>query len=60
MGGEGAGVGGARANGDERIKDIAALVTEKSNDDDGVADIIDRYVLGKEPIPPASGGKGAG
>lgn len=55
-----AGAGVAMANGDERIKGIAALVTEKSNDDDGVADIIDRYVLGKEPFPPASGGKGAG
>jgi Cof subfamily protein (haloacid dehalogenase superfamily) len=42
-----AGVGVAMANGDERIKKIADLVTEKSNDDDGVADIIEQYILGK-------------
>jgi Cof subfamily protein (haloacid dehalogenase superfamily) len=42
-----AGVGVAMANADERIKKIADLVTEKSNDDDGVADIIEQYVLGK-------------
>jgi Cof subfamily protein (haloacid dehalogenase superfamily) len=40
-----AGVGVAMVNGDKRIKDIAAVVTERSNDDDGVVDIIDRYVL---------------
>jgi Cof subfamily protein (haloacid dehalogenase superfamily) len=40
-----AGTGVAMINGDERIKDIAEVVTEKSNDDDGVADIIQRYVL---------------
>jgi hydroxymethylpyrimidine pyrophosphatase-like HAD family hydrolase len=32
-------------NGDERIKEIAALVTEKTNDEDGVAEVIERYVL---------------
>ncbi|MDR1324719.1 MAG: Cof-type HAD-IIB family hydrolase [Treponema sp.] len=42
-----AGVGVAMANGDERIKSIASIVTEKSNDDDGVADVIDHYLLGK-------------
>ncbi|GHV73934.1 haloacid dehalogenase [Spirochaetia bacterium] len=46
-----AGIGVAMANGDERIKDIAAMVTDKSNDDDGVADLIERYILGKESIP---------
>jgi Cof subfamily protein (haloacid dehalogenase superfamily) len=46
-----AGVGVAMANGDERIKAIADVVTERSNNDDGVADIIDRYVFGKIPIP---------
>ncbi|MDR0721170.1 MAG: Cof-type HAD-IIB family hydrolase [Treponema sp.] len=40
-----AGLGVAMINGDERIKDLAAIVTERSNDDDGVADIIERYVL---------------
>jgi Cof subfamily protein (haloacid dehalogenase superfamily) len=38
----------AMVNGDERIKEIAALVTEKSNDEDGVAEVIERYVLGGE------------
>jgi Cof subfamily protein (haloacid dehalogenase superfamily) len=42
-----AGMGVAMANGDDRIKTIASLVTEKSNDDDGVAEIIEQYILGK-------------
>jgi hydroxymethylpyrimidine pyrophosphatase-like HAD family hydrolase len=45
-----AGTGVAMANGDDRIKSVAALVTEKSNDDDGVAEVIEKYVLGKEPV----------
>jgi Cof subfamily protein (haloacid dehalogenase superfamily) len=36
----------AMINGDDRIKEIAALVTEKSNDEDGVAEVIERYILG--------------
>jgi Cof subfamily protein (haloacid dehalogenase superfamily) len=40
-----AGLGVAMVNGDPRIKDMAELITERSNDDDGVADIIERYVL---------------
>jgi Cof subfamily protein (haloacid dehalogenase superfamily) len=40
-----AGLGVAMVNGDERLKEMAAYVTERSNDDDGVADIIERYVL---------------
>jgi hydroxymethylpyrimidine pyrophosphatase-like HAD family hydrolase len=40
-----AGMGVAMANGDERIKNIAALVTEKTNDDDGVAMVIEKYIL---------------
>ncbi|MDR0567838.1 MAG: Cof-type HAD-IIB family hydrolase [Spirochaetaceae bacterium] len=40
-----AGVGVAMLNADERIKNIASIITERSNDDDGVADVIDRYVL---------------
>ncbi|MDR2617543.1 MAG: Cof-type HAD-IIB family hydrolase [Treponema sp.] len=42
-----AGTGVAMANGDERIKNIADLVTDRSNDDDGVAEIIDKFILGK-------------
>jgi Cof subfamily protein (haloacid dehalogenase superfamily) len=42
-----AGVGVAMMNGDERVKKVADLVTEKSNDEDGVADIVERYILGK-------------
>ena len=43
-----AGIGVAMANGDERIKSIAALVTEHSNDEDGVAELIEKYFSGKE------------
>jgi Cof subfamily protein (haloacid dehalogenase superfamily) len=50
-----AGIGVAMANGDDRIKDMATMVTDKSNDDDGVADIIERYILGKEPLPSPAG-----
>jgi Cof subfamily protein (haloacid dehalogenase superfamily) len=42
-----AGMGVAMANGDARIKNIAALTTEKTNDDDGVAEVIEKYVLVK-------------
>jgi hydroxymethylpyrimidine pyrophosphatase-like HAD family hydrolase len=42
-----AGTGVAMANGDERIKNIADLVTEKTNDDDGVAEVIEKYVLAR-------------
>ncbi|QQO09399.1 Cof-type HAD-IIB family hydrolase [Breznakiella homolactica] len=41
----------AMVNGDERIKAIASVVSARTNDDDGVADIIERYILGKEPFP---------
>jgi hypothetical protein len=27
------------------------MVTEKTNDDDGVAELIERYILGKEALP---------
>jgi Cof subfamily protein (haloacid dehalogenase superfamily) len=54
-----AGTGVAMLNGDERLKELAALVTGRSNDDDGVADLIDRYILGPEPVP-VSGGSPAG
>jgi Cof subfamily protein (haloacid dehalogenase superfamily) len=42
-----AGTGVAMLNADERIKRIADLVTEESNEEDGVAGIIERYILGK-------------
>jgi Cof subfamily protein (haloacid dehalogenase superfamily) len=46
-----AGVGVAMSNGDDRIKNIAAIVTDKSNDDDGIANLIERYILGKKLLP---------
>jgi hydroxymethylpyrimidine pyrophosphatase-like HAD family hydrolase len=46
-----AGIGVAMANSDDRIKDIAVMVTEKTNDDDGVAELIERYILGRETLP---------
>ena len=42
-----AGMGVAMVNGDERIKNIADLVTEKTNDDDGVVEVIERFVFSK-------------
>jgi len=38
-----AGVGVAMANADDRIKDIAKIVTDRTNDEDGVAEIIEKY-----------------
>jgi Cof subfamily protein (haloacid dehalogenase superfamily) len=46
-----AGCGVAMANSDDRIKNIAALITEHTNDDDGVAEVIERYILNDEPLP---------
>ena len=43
-----AGIGVAMANGDDRIKSIANIVTDHGNDDDGAAEIIDKYFLGKD------------
>jgi Cof subfamily protein (haloacid dehalogenase superfamily) len=40
-----AGMGIAMANSDDRIKSIADVVSEKTNDDDGVAEIIEKYIL---------------
>jgi Cof subfamily protein (haloacid dehalogenase superfamily) len=40
----------AMVNADSKLKEIAALVTEKSNDEDGVAEMIERYILGNETI----------
>jgi Cof subfamily protein (haloacid dehalogenase superfamily) len=49
-----AGVPVAMVNGDDRIKEISVLVTDKSNDEDGVAEVIERYVLGGEALPASS------
>ncbi|MDR0494351.1 MAG: Cof-type HAD-IIB family hydrolase [Treponema sp.] len=40
-----AGTGVAMANSDERIKKIADIVIDKTNDEDGVAGIIEKYVI---------------
>ena len=42
-----AGIGVAMANGDERIKNIADLVTDRTNDDEGVAEVIEKFFLNK-------------
>jgi len=43
-----AGIGVAIANSDERIKSIADFVTERTNDEDGVAEVIEKYLLKEE------------
>jgi len=45
-----AGAGIAMINGDERIKSIADAISEKTNDDDGVAEIIEKYILTKTDV----------
>jgi Cof subfamily protein (haloacid dehalogenase superfamily) len=45
-----AGIGIAMLNGDERIKKIAYAVTEKDNDEDGVAEVINKYILEKTGV----------
>ena len=40
----------AMSNADSKLKEIAALVTDKSNDEDGVAEMIERYILGDETL----------
>ena len=42
-----AGVGVAMANADERIKKMADIVTDHTNDEDGVAEIIEEYFFNK-------------
>ena len=39
------GAGVAMINGDDRIKSLARFVTERTNDEDGVAHFIEKYVL---------------
>ncbi|MDR2509554.1 MAG: Cof-type HAD-IIB family hydrolase [Spirochaetaceae bacterium] len=50
-----AGCGIAMKNGDDRVKRAARLVTEKSNDEDGIAIAIERYVLAGEEPPRGAG-----
>jgi len=45
-----AGMGIAMANSDERIKSIADMVTTRDNDDDGVAEVIEKYILSKTAV----------
>ena len=40
-----AGIGVAVANADDRIKNIATVVASRSNDEDGVAEVIEKYFL---------------
>jgi Cof subfamily protein (haloacid dehalogenase superfamily) len=46
-----AGTGVAMVNGDDRIKTIAACITQKTNDDDGVAEFIETQILKRENQP---------
>jgi Cof subfamily protein (haloacid dehalogenase superfamily) len=46
--------GVAMLNGDERVKKAARYITEKTNDNDGLAEFIERYVLGGETPPKQS------
>jgi len=46
-----AGTGVAMVNGNERIKAIADFVTERTNDDDGIVEVIEKYVLKKNGSP---------
>ena len=45
---EWAGIGVCMINGDERLKSRAKIITEQSNDDDGAAEIIIKYILDRE------------
>ena len=45
-----AGTGVAMKNGDKRIKNIADMVTDKSNDEDGVARFIELFILEKTAV----------
>jgi len=45
-----AGIGVAMLNGDERIKSMADVVTEHTNDEDGVAEVIEKYFSIKTAI----------
>ncbi|MDR2602749.1 MAG: Cof-type HAD-IIB family hydrolase [Spirochaetaceae bacterium] len=47
-----AGCGVAMLNGEDRIKKIARFVTPASNNNDGVAAVVERYLLKGEALPP--------
>ncbi len=49
-----AGWGVAMRNGDERIKAMASFVTARTNEEDGVAELVERYILGTETLPQAT------
>lgn len=42
---EAAGNGIAMCNGDKALFDSASIISEKTNDDDGLADVIERYIM---------------
>ncbi|MDR0389469.1 MAG: Cof-type HAD-IIB family hydrolase [Spirochaetaceae bacterium] len=46
-----AGYSAAMPNGEERIKELASTIVPKTNDEDGVVELIERHVLGDEPFP---------
>jgi Cof subfamily protein (haloacid dehalogenase superfamily) len=46
-----AGCGVAMLNSSEHIKSVATLVTEHTNDDDGVAEVLEKYIIAGEPLP---------
>ena len=46
-----AGTGVAMVNGHDEIKAMADFVTERTNDDDGVAEVIEKYILTKTGVP---------
>jgi Cof subfamily protein (haloacid dehalogenase superfamily) len=50
-----AGYSAAMPNGEDQIKKIASIVAARTNDEDGAADLIERYVLGGEPFPEKDG-----
>ena len=43
-----AGMGVCMINGDDRLKSAADIVSRLSNDDDGAAEIIEKYLLGRQ------------
>jgi len=49
-----AGWGVAMRNGDDRIKAMASFVTARTNEEDGVAELVERYILGDETPPNAA------
>lgn len=46
-----AGYGVCMKNGDVRMKAIASMLTERTNEDDGVAYLLERYILGDQVLP---------